>query len=81
MADALPAGARPCTQERSQHLFVDDKSILPNPLPRETFEATLDAADALQGDAPRKGFVRVEEFSFDRFMDTPFGRYYDRPRR
>lgn len=35
----------------------------------------------LSGEAPRKGFVRVEEFSFDHFMATPFGRYYARPGR
>jgi saccharopine dehydrogenase-like NADP-dependent oxidoreductase len=34
----------------------------------------------LSGQEPKTGFVRVEEFSFDRFMATPFGRYYDRPR-
>ena len=35
----------------------------------------------LEGEVPRKGFVRVEEFKFEHFMATPFGRYYDRLRR
>ena len=29
---------------------------------------------------PRQGLVKVEEFSFDEFMATPFGKYYERPR-
>ena len=33
----------------------------------------------LAGEAPRKGFYRVEDFSFDHFMASPFGRYYARP--
>lgn len=41
----LPSIARRC--ERAEYLFVDDRSALPAPLPRETFEAALDATEAL----------------------------------
>ena len=40
----MPQGARPC--ERAAYLFADDRSVLPTPLPRAAFEATLDAAEA-----------------------------------
>jgi len=33
---------------------------------------------ALLADEPREGFVKVEEVSYDAFMDSPFGRYYGR---
>ena len=33
----------------------------------------------LLGEMPQKGFVKIEQVSYDRFMETPFGRYYARP--
>ena len=32
----------------------------------------------LGGKVPQKGFVRMEDVSYDDFMATPFGRYYGR---
>lgn len=32
----------------------------------------------LLGELPQKGFVKIEQVSYDRFMETPFGRYYAR---
>lgn len=37
-------------------------------------------AHLLLHEQPRKGLVKVEEFGFDAFMQTPFGKYYERPR-
>lgn len=44
---ALPQDARPCS--RARFLFVDDKSVLPTPLPRRVFEQLLDETEALLG--------------------------------
>jgi saccharopine dehydrogenase-like NADP-dependent oxidoreductase len=33
----------------------------------------------LLGELPRKGLVKLEQVSYDRFMETPFGLYYARP--
>ena len=30
------------------------------------------------GELPQRGLVKLEQVSYDRFMDTPFGRYYAR---
>lgn len=32
----------------------------------------------LEGDVPQRGFVKIEELSYDAFMATPFGTYYAR---
>jgi glutathione S-transferase len=65
MAVALPVGARPCTQQRSQYLFLNDKSALPNPLPRQTFEATLDAVDGLLARHPGPYFCGARPSAAD----------------
>jgi len=31
------------------------------------------------GELPQKGFVKLEQVSYDRYMETPFGKYYARP--
>jgi saccharopine dehydrogenase-like NADP-dependent oxidoreductase len=33
----------------------------------------------LRGEVPQRGLVTLEEVSYDRFMETPFGLYYARP--